>query len=358
MDYKIITDTYNFELLKKDWERLEQQSKKLTYYSTFQYAKCKWDVQKKYDKYNLFIICIIHNNVIIGIAPLLIERIKNKFFSWNCLKFLAVGDYADFIIDEKCEVQAKSIYKQIFKIVFDNDILWDEIRLSHIPYFSNLIYYLLSSEYNKNLFYLIENPFINMSNLIYNNKIDTAQIPEKTIQYSNRLKKLTNYNLVITRKNYINQFSKIHIAEKVYLQKKGLKNRHSLFENKEEYELFNNLFYLDNSLSYYLFDNINKKIIIYNCGFVYNNIYYSINTGYEPEYSNLGVGKIIYYEIFKENLSNPLWEILDAGTGRYSWKFEWANGFNLLYQFYMINHNSKKLKIWRKLQKIKNDIKS
>lgn len=357
MEYKIITTTEEFELLKDDWERLENQSNNLTYYSTYKYAKGKWDILSKNDKYQLCIFCALHNGVVEGIAPLMIITMQKKMISWNSLQFLSVGDYADFLIDEHCEVRINSIYKQIFDAIFSNSQLWDELDLHHIPHTSNLIYYLFSSEYNNRLYYLIENPYVQMSKIIDKNDIDNSKIPNKTKQYSNRLKKTTNYELMVTTENHLKEFASIHIAEKEYLQNRGLKHRHSLFEDKEENEILNHLFDNGNSLSYYIKDTIQDKIIIYNCGFLYKNTFYSLNTGFKPEYSHFGPGKIIYYEIFQENIKHPLWEILDAGTGRYQWKFEWATGFNLLYRLYIINPNCVKLKRWRKLQRIKKDIK-
>ncbi|MDD3632730.1 MAG: GNAT family N-acetyltransferase [Candidatus Cloacimonadaceae bacterium] len=356
MDYKIITTTEDFDSLKPDWERIENQSNNLTYFSTFKYAKGKWDILKNYDKYKLCIFCVIFSNVVVGIAPLMLVRMKNKFFSWNSLQFLASCDYADFIIDEQCQVRTKVIYKQLFDAIFAHKDLWDELDLDHIPYTSNLIYYLFCSQYNKKLYYFIENPYIEMSKIVLDNTINKAKIPEKTIQYSNRLKKFTNYELIVTNENCLSMFAPIHIAEKEYWHKKGLKQRHSLFEDKERNEVLNNLFNLGNTLSYYLKDTISNKIIIYNCGYLYKNIFYSLNTGFEPEYAGYGAGKIIYYEILKENLLHPLWNVLDAGTGRYPWKFEWATGFNLLYRLYIINPNCLKLKGWQKLRNIKRDI--
>lgn len=358
MEYKIITTTEEFELLKGDWERLENQSNNLTYFSTFRYAKGKWDILSKDDKYKLCIFCVFQNGVIVGIAPLMIIRMQNKFISWNSLQFLAGGDYADFIIDELCEVRINSIYKQLIDAIVINNQLWDELYLHHIPHTSNLTYYLLSSEYNNKLFYLIENPYVQMAKIIDKNDLDNSKIPNITRRSAKRLKKITNYELMITTENHLQEFAPIHIAEKEYLHQKGLKQRHSLFEDKEKNEILNHLFDIGDSLSYYLKDTIHNRIIIYNCGFLYNNTYYFLNTGFEPGYSYYGPGKIMYFEIFKENLKHPRWEILDAGTGRYQWKFEWATGFNLLYSLYFINQNCVKLKRWRKLQRIKKDIKS
>ena len=94
--------------------------------------------------------------------------------------------------------------------------------------------------------------------------------------------------------------------------------------------------------------------MIYNAGYVFENIYYSVLTAYDPKYANLGLGRVIYLEIFKENFLRPRWNVLDSGTGRYSWKFEWTSDFNILYQLQIEKpHNNFMKKMIRKIIKIK-----
>lgn len=115
-----------------------------------------------------------------------------------------------------------------------------------------------------------------MSKIIDKDDIDNSKIPNKTKNYANRLKKTTNYELMVTTENHLKEFAPIHIEEKEYLQNRGLKHLHSLFEDKEKNELYNHLFDIGNSLSYYLKDTIRDKIIICNCGFLYKNTFYFI----------------------------------------------------------------------------------
>ena len=357
MEYRFVQTTEEFDQLKEDWERLENTTPQITFFSTYRYARTKWEVYRDYNKYQLWMIVVEHNNCIVGIAPLMLVEEENRFIKWKSLQLLAVGDYGDFLVDSNGEVKLKNIYKEMFKAIEDNSELWDEISIHHIQHKSALTLYLFGSAYRKHLSYLIENPYIDLSEISYEGEIIKESMPNKVIQYSNRLFKKTAYELHCSRENILDKFAPIHISEKQYLQSKGLSERHSLFEDSLRFESYNKLFD-DNpaAISYYLLDTIQNSILIYNCGFLHEDVFYSINTAYDPEYASFGAGKVIYYEMFKDAIYSKLWKRLDAGTGGYQWKFEWATGFNLLYSFHKINPNSRKLRHWRKIQGIKRSI--
>ena len=87
-----------------------------------------------------------------------------------------------------------------------------------------------------------------------------------------------------------------------------------------------------------------NKIMIYNWGFIKDLVFYSVNTAYDPIFHDFRVGKVMYYEIFKYAFETKKFNRLDCGTGRYPWKFEWTNDFNLLYQLNIDKPRSKYLK--------------
>lgn len=356
MEYQIITTIEEFASIKTEWERVEKSAPNTMFFSTFEYRFTWWEVYKNHPDYNLWIVCIKHNNSIVGIAPFVLKETHKRFISYTSLMFLGEGDYKDFLILNNPEIKAESVYKVIFETINTYEHLWDEIRLSHISQKSSLALYLLKSEYNRNFKYLIENPYINLKEFMDFNEFSSKRIPKKTKQYSNRLKRETNYSFHITNKNFINEFSKIHIAEKNHLHSYGKTHRTSLFENSLSYKFIDSLFSKGLYTSYYLFDNNLNEIMIFNYGFIHNSVFNSITTAFNPSYSNLGVGKILYYEIFKNNFINPLWEIFDTGTGRYPWKFEWATGFNFLYQLHIVNPHAKKLNMLYKYKSMKTSI--
>ena len=79
MDYKIITTTEGFAKLKDDWQQIENQSSRITVFSTFNYCFSWWKTFQNTSEIKLWIIVVLNNNKIVGIAPLIIETLKIRF---------------------------------------------------------------------------------------------------------------------------------------------------------------------------------------------------------------------------------------------------------------------------------------
>lgn len=349
MEIRIISTTEGLESIKQDWERIEKNYPKLTICATYNYNQTWWSVFKDAGVYSLWIVCVIHNNVVIGIAPFMLKKVIKRMVSYKQLMFLSLADSNDIIYDAGSDANGESIYKMIFSLLEDTSDVWDEIDLTHISHTSELAHYLLKSKLNSNFKYLIENPYIDTNDCYVNGEINDKILPDKTKQYANRLKKLTAYELIVTTENRIDELAEIHLAEMHYLNQAGAQNRHSLFLDKLRYDFFRSLAEQGLIHSYILYDKLKSKIIIYNFGFIFNGIFHSVNTGFDPDYGKYAVGKVMYYEIIKENLLNHRWDILDAGSGRYQWKFEWTARFFLMYHYRFINPGSRKINLVNKI---------
>ena len=162
MECNIIRKSSGFKDLKNDWERIEKTSQNLTYFSTFNYCYTWFKHLNTIDE-KLFIVTVIHNDKIVGIAPFHVRNIKGKLLKKRALQFISKGDYSDLLIDENTDIKPSNIISKIFDAIHDNEKEWDEINLTHISQNSLLTHYLLQRKYNKNLEYLVENPFIDFS---------------------------------------------------------------------------------------------------------------------------------------------------------------------------------------------------
>lgn len=356
MEYQIITSTEEFQKLRQDWERLEKISPEISFFSTYEYCLTWWEVYEDQNDLSLFIICVFQNNAIVGIAPFLLKRQRSRLLTYNILMFFDSGDYRDCIINPSAGVKPESIYKTIFSAIDEYKHQWDEIQLTHISHKSPLAAYLLKSDLNKHFGYLIENPYVDLSKYNSFDEFATNHLPAKTRQYANRLKKHTAYTFHVTQGDKQKEFAEIHITEKNHLQQQGKTHRHSLFEDSKRSSFIARLFKKQRITSYYLYDTKTSKIIIFNSGYVINNVFYSTTTAFNPQYMNFGAGKVMYYEILNDAFINPLWNILDAGCGRYPWKFEWTSDFNFLYKLHFIKPENKKLIFKRKLGTLKQAI--
>lgn len=352
MEVKIIDSTQDLISLKDDWNRIESGYPTITIYSTYEYVSSWWSVYQTSGQYSLWIAVVYHNNKLICIAPFCLRKVNKGRLSYKQLVFISMTDNHDVIYDAQADVNVESIYKSIFCFLDSSKKVWEEAYLSHINGKSELAYYLLKSDKNSRFKFLIENPFISFPICWNNGRIADDVLPNKTKQYANRLRRHTDYELRFEKIYSIEEIAEIHISEKNFLNERGMSTRHSLFEDSLRMELYKTLAlkgYID---CYSLYDNINKKTIIYNMGFIFNDIFMSVNTGYNPEYQKFAVGKILYYEILMENGRNPLWNILDMGSGRYSWKFEWTKKFYPMYYYVEYSRNSRMIGIYRAILRI------
>ncbi len=354
MEYRIIETFADFESLKEDWERIEKLSCVTTYTSTFHYNFLWWENYSDTNSGTLFIIVIYNNGKATGIAPLKIERAKSRLYSYNELVFLAPGDYSDFLIDTESEVDPMKIVSFIFTVIEKNKEKYDRIWLTHFSQHTILTHYLFISSYNKNLHYLIENPYIDFTRFSSFEEYTNLFLPKKIKQYINRFQREVKYKMVVTSENIIEKISKVHIAEKAHLNAKGKTERHSSFEDPKTYSFINSLYTNNpNVLTYMLVDDDNEaEIICFYTGYVYNDVFHSGITAYSPKYQRLSVGKIFNYMIFEHNHAEPSWKIFDMGTGRYSWKFEMTDSFNLLYQVNIFQPSRKSLYYLNKCEKL------
>jgi len=354
MEYRIIETFAEFESLKEDWERIEKLSSLTTYTSTFHYNFLWWENLSDKNPATLFIIVIYNNGKVTGIAPLKIEKTRSRLYTYRELVFLAPGDYSDFLIDIVSEVDPVKVLSLIFSVIQKNSEKYDKIWLTHFSQHTILAHYLFISNYNKDLYYLIENPYIDFTKYSSYEEYTNVFLPKKLKQYLNKFQREVKYKMIVTSENVIDKISKIHIAEKTHLNSKGKTQRHSSFEDPKTYSFINSLYTNNpNQITYLLVDEDNDdEIICFYTGYVFNNIFHSGITAYSPKYQRLSVGKIFNYMIFEHNIAEPRWKIFDMGTGRYSWKFEMTDSFNLLYQVNIFQPSRKSLYYLNKCEKL------
>lgn len=357
MHTRIITSTEELNNLKCYWERLQEQDKDVTYYSTFEFAKTWWEIYKEEGNKKLFIICVYDNKDIVGIAPFVLE-VKSIFkIKYSILKFIGRGDYFGVVLDthDRNEI---IIIKSIFITIEENADKFQRIQLTHIKHDSILAYYLLrDSRYNEFFTYLVECPQIFLSKFSNFDEFKKIFVSSNSRKYRNKLKREQNYKFSVIYNNNDNiyeKISKLHVKEQKYLfEVKNRKERSSLFENKF-YSQFSKLLYNENRniITFIITGDEDKLIIYYTC-YLYKGILYAWNTAYDSQYGKYNVGKVINYEIINYIFESNIAEIFDYGAGRYPWKFEWTKDFIFDYQLNMWNVKNKKGRFLHKLSSMK-----
>lgn len=356
MQTKIITTTKEFHDMREEWETLQAKDPSISYYSTYEYVKAWWDVYKEDKNKQLFIICVYQGKDIVGIAPLYITRRKKVFISWTELRFMGIGDYFGFIIDES-KKNSQTIIKKIFDCINENSHKWDRLILTHIEKNSSLATYLFKSPvYYNNFNLLVEIPLLK----IEKNKTFTdfeKDMPKKTRKYRNKLNREVGYKFKvidnIDEKLY-SRITEVHTKEQSYLIKyKNRKDRRALFEDEKRNKYLKSIICNNPKAIAFVLESNEGEIISYNLAYLHNNKLYSWNSAYNPKYADYRVTKVRYYEVFKFLYQNRIASTFDFGAGRYPWKFEWTNTFTSVYKLDFYREPSIKFKLLKALQMMK-----
>lgn len=362
MQIKLITTTEEFFNLKESWEKLQEQDNDVTYYSTFEYNWTWWKVYKSNKNIQLFIVTAENNGKVTGIAPLIIETINKKIFSYRCLKFLGKGDYMGILLAHSPDVKRETVISQIFNFIESQYGFYERIKLTHIKADSRLAAYMLKNKkHNKNFKYLIECPILKF------NRFQSFQAYKKEFgssnaqQYANKLQREAGYSFrVISNKNedVYEKISKLHICEQHYLVKtKGRKERSSLYKDEFYSEFLKKIFHNNGNVITFVIEDINGNVLIYETCYLYKRILHMWNTAYNTKYEKYNLGKIINLETARYLFENNMADIFDFGAGRYFWKFEWTGDFVLDYSIDTWNEKTLKSRVLKKLNEIRKKIK-
>ncbi|MEA3254493.1 MAG: GNAT family N-acetyltransferase [Candidatus Altiarchaeota archaeon] len=121
--------------LKDKWDCLLEASETNIIFSTFEWVSSWWESFGA-DK-NLFVLIVEKDDVIVGIAPLMITSHKKFRVRIRKLEFIGtpLSNYSDFIISQEKEEVLKVIYGYILK----KRGCWDIINLKEIPETSSTV---------------------------------------------------------------------------------------------------------------------------------------------------------------------------------------------------------------------------
>lgn len=355
MDVKLINKYNEFVRLKKEIVNLQKRSNNSIFYNSYEFIESyiKYFLDKDEE---LFIICVQEGEMILGLAPLIIKKIKAlKCFDFRILKFIAKGDYLDFLVQED---NNQTIIKKIFEYINYNSEKWDRLVLNNIYSKSNLMKFLLKDKkYNEKIQNKYKSPYLMLSK--YKTIEELKKVfPKNSKKFSNKLKKDINYkfkviNNEVSNSNIIYKLKNIYQKEQNYLIKEKGRNRVNLLESDIYIKFIKELFE-KGLIEIFILTTEDNEIITYNMCYKFNNVLYSWNTGYDPKYIKYQLSKVRYYNIFNylfQNFDDKL--TFDFGIKGYTWKFEWANEWNEVYEFELWNYSRKIVKILKNIDNLK-----
>lgn len=360
MEIKIFSNNEAFEILKNDWERLQDQDPDILFYSSFEFLNNWWVIHKENKLMALYIITVYQDSKVVGIAPFIILTRTNKLVSYRMLKFMGRGDYFTILLDRSLK------YFNILKSIFDylnhatND--FDRIYLTNIKKNTALSGFILKNkELNKQCKIFVECPYLDKNSTSYSD-FSKNFISTSSKKYANKLQREIGYTFEIMEghhnKALLEEMMNLHITEQSMLNdSKNINNRQSLFNDRREFAFILDFYSKSKDVLTFQIKDKNGKILIYDTCYIFNNLLHSWNTGFNTRFQEYNLGRIMNYEMLTWFFNNEKFMVFDFGAGRYPWKYEWTSNSYTIYTLDLWINKTMMVDLTLKIKKIIDKIK-
>jgi CelD/BcsL family acetyltransferase involved in cellulose biosynthesis len=116
-----------FDALRDDWDRLLAKSDFRTIFQTFDWLRTWWKVFG--DNKQMYILVIRQEDVVIGIAPFMLEEARSLGKSGRVIRFIGTPnvDYADIMAEDK-----EPVIAQVADYLMCNEADWTSIELGQV----------------------------------------------------------------------------------------------------------------------------------------------------------------------------------------------------------------------------------
>jgi CelD/BcsL family acetyltransferase involved in cellulose biosynthesis len=308
-----------FEELRKAWNLLAEAHTEQTVFLTWEWLYAWW--KRNQEGKNLWLLTAYQQNELVGIAPLMLVKLKKHGMSFRLLQTLGTPN-----TDQSCFITLNNnpeIVMRFCEHMVAHKDKWDAIELNehkdedtatHIIT-SFLENHGLVTKINSNLHYHIEitKPWdVFYKSLSRNMRHDI----EKTIRHANEAYNinLKHFRGVDVRWEYFETLFEInkngHFPEKYRPEKERAFHR-ELFETMRE----NN--WIEIVLLYF-----DDKPVAYEYGFTLNGRFEDWRTGYDTNYKEQSAGKLLLILLLKE-LFEQGYQDFDFLRGEYEHKDRW-----------------------------------
>lgn len=343
MEVKLENDFSN-SLLYDSWNKILSQTACTNVQLTYEWLSTWWEVFG--DNERLSLITVTDGGKIIGIAPLIITKVISKAgFELRKLAFVGAGltDYHDLLISHD---RRKEILQALIEFVFSNEKNWDAIHFRNIRGDSPNLPILRDS--------------LRDTSLTFTERINikAAYIPIDCdwLKYYGALGK----NIRSDMRRRLNCLTKkgkaefirlhetddvtntLHIIKSIHVKCRQAKGEISWYTDEKRLrfvslilERFGDRKWLD-----IVFLKLNDRIVAYYLGFVYDNVVYFWNTGFDPEFSGLSPGKLLLHHWIKDSFAAGYKEF-DFMVGQESYKFQWTNHTRSNYELFLFKNTAR-----------------
>ena len=308
---------------------------------THEWLSSWWEVFG--DNNRLSLITVTDGGQIVGIAPLIISKVIGKAgVELRKLTFVGDGltDYHDLLVaNEKRE----EIVRVLLECIVKDKRRWDAIHFRNVRGDSPNLPIVREALRESSLAFServnIQCPYVAIDGdwTDYYGALDRKMRAEMRRQ-SRRLAEMGKVEFVRLR-NVDDVADTLDIIKAIHVKCRGAKGGPSWYTNEKRFKFASLILkqFGDRKWLDILFLKLNGSVIAYHIYFLYNNVVYWWNTGFDPEFSRLGPGKLLLQHGLQDSFAKRHKEF-DFMVGEESYKLRWTGLTRPNYEVFVSKH--------------------
>jgi CelD/BcsL family acetyltransferase involved in cellulose biosynthesis len=333
-----LTNNFSNGNLYDSWNEILSQTTCANIQLTYEWLSSWWEVFGENERLSL--ITITDEGKIIGIAPLIITKVINKAgLKLRKLTFVGDGltDYHDLLVVNDRRKEALQI---LLKFIVNSKENWDAIHFRNVRSDSPNLPVLRDAFQAMPLTFIerinIQSPYISIDRNWMNYYGALGRNIKSDIQ--RRLNYLTRMGKAefIHLHKVDDVTNTLGIIKSIHEKCQGAKGEISWYTNDKRFRFVSLILkrFGDRKWLDIVFFKLNEKIIAYYLGFVYDNVVYFWNTGFDPEFSKMSPGKLLLHHWIKDAFEAGYKEF-DFMVGEEPYKFQWTSRTRPNYELFL-----------------------
>lgn len=339
-----LADNFSNGNLYDSWNEILSQAADANAQLTHEWLSSCWEVFG--DNQKLSLITVADDGKITGIAPLTIATIVDKAgLKLKKLTFVGDGltDYHDLLIaNEKRE----DILRSLFEFIFNSKKGWDAIHFRNFrgdsPNLPTMRSILAETSFTFVEKINIRSPYITIDCdwADYYGAL-SKNIRSDVRRRSNYLTKLGKSEFIRVHK-IDDVIDTLQMIKSIHVKCRQAKGDVSWYMNEKRFRFASLILkrFSDHQWLDIVFLKLNDRIIAYYLGFIYDNIIYFWNTGFDPEFSKVGPGKLLLHYWIKDSFTQG-YRQFDFMVGEESYKLQWANPTRPNYELFVFKNTAR-----------------
>ena len=323
---EVVESADELSSLKYQWNELLEQSHFNNIFQRHEFISAWWKhlgCSKK-----LFVLVAKQNEIIIGIAPLLIEKTKIHSFPVSVVKFIGGIEFGklDFIYRKGQEQVVGTFMRYLYSRKHQWDVLLFEPILQESPTIKQLAS--LDVQDSLNLTSSIHSicPYLPLKDNWDDFMLGLKKSTKKNIR--RRLKGLEKMGEVQFESFGSKEELNDHLNDILFVEKQSWKGqeRVGVFSSELQLDFHKELAECaaSNGWLYFSMLKLNDKFIAYQHGFIYENVFYAYNSAFDPAFYTHSPGSLTINYLCQELVNGNISEF-DFLNGDQAYKFDWTH---------------------------------